>query len=114
MLSVCTSYQAAALRDSIYDLAAAGMTAPELVEWMLEGHGEEWRAIPQRSGAGLWAWIIPPLALLVGLGVILGWLRANRASEERYATPPSPLSEGEREQLAAAMREWDETGEEEV
>src|SRR5690606_17734248 len=46
MLETCTSSQAAELRDSIYDLAAQGMSSDELVEWMLSRHGEQWRALP--------------------------------------------------------------------
>jgi cytochrome c-type biogenesis protein CcmH/NrfF len=114
MLSVCTSYQAAALRDSIYDLAAEGMTSDELIDWMLSRHGEEWRAVPQRSGAGLWAWVIPPLALLAGLGVLVGWLRSSRTPGGEIAPPDDHLSEGDRERLATALREWAEVGEEEV
>ena len=115
MLEVCPSAQAEALRDSIYDLAAQGMTSNELVEWMIANHGEEWRGLPQRSGIGLWAWIIPPLALLLGIGAFVGWLRANRRSgPEEVAGEPSPISESDREQLTAAMRDWEESGQEEL
>lgn len=113
MLEVCPSASAAALRDSIYDLAAEGYTTDQLVEWMLARHGEEWRGVPQRSGAGLLAWLVPPLALLVGIGVVVGWMRANRA--ETAATPAqvTPISDADRERLAAALREWEESSEEE-
>jgi cytochrome c-type biogenesis protein CcmH/NrfF len=115
MLEVCTSYQAAALRDSLYMLAAEGMAADELIEWMIGNHGEEWRAVPPRSGAGLWAWIVPPLALLAGLGALLGWIRASRAPERDPNAPPSPtVSAEDRERLVAAMREMEESGEEVV
>ena len=115
MLEICPSDQVAALRDSIYDLAEAGATTDEIVEWMLANHGEEWRAVPRRSGAGLWAWIIPPLALLLGLGLFVGWLRAGRSAEAAAPPPPtSTLSDAERERIAVAMRDWEASGEEEV
>ncbi len=113
MLKVCTSSQAAALRDSIYDLAADGASANEMVEWMIGRHGEEWRAVPQRSGAGIWAWLMPPLALLVGAGAVVGWLRASRRPEESASAALPLVTDDERERLAAAMREWEASGEEE-
>lgn len=116
MLETCTSSQAAALRDSIYDLAAAGMPSNEIVEWMLEGHGEEWRAVPRRSGPGLWAWLIPPLAFIAGLAIVLAWLRASRGSDTGIPPPAEPgaVSSADREKLAAALREWRDSGEEEI
>jgi cytochrome c-type biogenesis protein CcmH len=114
MLEVCPSPNAAALRDSIYDLAAEGQTTDQIVEWMLARHGEEWRGVPQRSGAGLLAWVIPPLALLIGVGVLVGWLRASRAQAEVAVPESEPISETDRDKLAAALREWEESGGEEV
>ncbi len=114
MLETCTSSQAAALRDSIYDLAAAGRPADDIVEWMIGRHGEEWRALPRRSGAGVWAWIIPPVALLAGLGIALGWLRSNRREDAEVSVPTGSVNDEEREKLAAALREWQNSGEEEI
>lgn len=114
MLEICTSSQAAALRDSIYDLAAEGMTSNELIEWMLGRHGEEWRAVPRRSGAGLWAWMAPPVALLIGLAGMAYWLRANRATTDRGAVAESAISEADRNALAAAMRDWEAAAEEDI
>lgn len=113
MLEVCPSPDAAALRDSLYDLAAEGATSAQLVEWMVGNHGEEWRGVPRRSGAGLWAWLIPPLAILVAVGAVFGWLRTNRAETVQVAEEET-ISAHDRERLAAALREWEESGEEVV
>jgi cytochrome c-type biogenesis protein CcmH/NrfF len=115
MLEICPSPEAAALRDSIYHRAAEGAPSSELVEWMISRYGEEWRGVPLRRGAGLWAWIMPPLALLMGIGVLAGWLRANRRGGGGEAATAAPvLSDGDRERIAAALRDWDESGEEEA
>lgn len=115
MLEVCPSPQAQALRDSIYDLAAQGASSEEIVEWMIGNHGEEWRGLPRRSGAGLLAWVIPPIALLLGVGAIVGWYRATRRKEDGVAEPEAPaISDAERQKLSMALREWEETGHEEV
>ena len=115
MLETCPSPQAGALRDSIYDLAAQGADSEEIVEWMLGNHGEEWRGVPRMSGAGLLAWVIPPLAILLGLGLLIGWLRSNRTDPVSSApVPESNLSEADREQLARALRAWEDAGEDDL
>ncbi|CAN5641931.1 hypothetical protein BH23GEM3_BH23GEM3_20150 [soil metagenome] len=112
MLEVCPSPPAEFLRDSIHMLAAQGASSGEIVEWMIANHGEEWRAVPKRSGAGLWAWILPPLALLFGAGVVVLKLRKLREPAVARAPAASALTEVEREQLAAALAEWEHSPEE--
>lgn len=112
MLEVCPSPQAAALRDSIRDLAAEGRTADQLVEWMIARHGEEWRGVPRQSGRGLWAWIIPPLVLLLGAGLVAQRLRGARAERPLAPEPSSSLSEAERARVAMALRQWEREDEE--
>ncbi len=41
MLEVCSSYTGALLRDSIQEMARAGWSTDELVDWVLANHGEE-------------------------------------------------------------------------
>ncbi|CAN5711391.1 hypothetical protein BH23GEM5_BH23GEM5_02840 [soil metagenome] len=109
MLEVCPSPQAELLRDSIRDLAAAGQTKHEIVAWMIDRHGEEWRAVPRRSGVGLWAWIVPPLALL-GAGA---WLARRGWSLRRTAPPPvvpSEISSTDQARLDAELRELERIG----
>lgn len=115
MLETCTSSQAAALRDSIYDLAEQGVPSGQIVEWMIGNHGEEWRAVPMRSGAGLWAWVVPPLVLLAGFAVVVGWWKSSRRAEPAQVAAEQPLiTADERERVAHALREWQRSGEEEI
>jgi cytochrome c-type biogenesis protein CcmH/NrfF len=108
MLEQCPAEPSRILRDSIHALAVQGWTANELVGWMLANHGEEYRAVPQRSGSGLWAWILPPGALLAGFGLVLFVVRRMRRPEvdeegiDGGAGDPSPEDE---ERLRAALRE---------
>lgn len=98
MLEVCPSSEAQALRDSIHARALQGASSTELVEWMLADYGEEYRAVPQSRGSGLFAWILPPLALLMGaLGVVMA-LRRFRPTEDTRADEGEP---GEDPRLAA-------------
>ena len=102
MLEVCPSFEADALRDSIQGAAEAGWSADSLVEWMIAGHGEEYRAFPRAAGTGLLAWFIPPTVLLLGLGVVVLVLRRLRGEPE---APPPALSGTEIERLDAALTE---------
>ena len=82
MLKVCTAQQSAVLRDSIHAFAYQGWTADELVEWMISNYGEEYRAIPETSGWGIFAWLLPPMGLLLGVAmVVVALLRFGPARE---------------------------------
>ena len=104
MLEVCPTREAEALRDSIQLGAAEGLSADSLVEWMIAGHGEEYRAWPKRSGAGLLAWVAPPLALLMGLAVVVVVLRRLMGRETGVAGSGG-LSDEEQARLDEAMAE---------
>lgn len=99
-----------ALRDSIRVAAAAGFTTDQIVEDVIARHGEQIRILPERRGAGLWAWIATPLVLLIGGGLIVARLR----NDQQKASPPAAvasISESERARVAAAMRQWEQGGE---
>ena len=110
MLEVCPSPQAAELRDTIEALARSGMESQELVEWVLSRHGEEWRALPRTEGKGLVAWLVPPGALLLGVGlvVLVLWkLRGSGRFADGYAGDEPDLSDADERRLARAVREFD-------
>jgi len=107
MLEVCPSREAEALRDSIQMFAEEGLDADSLVEWMIASHGEEYRAFPKRSGAGLLAWVAPPVALLVGLGLVVVALRRLKGSAVAGG-PAEGLTEEERDRLDAALAQLEE------
>ncbi|HEX2207465.1 MAG TPA: cytochrome c-type biogenesis protein CcmH [Longimicrobium sp.] len=108
MLEVCPSTQAEALRDSIRQMAAQGQSANAIVEDVLARHGEEWRAVPKRSGAGLLAWLILPMALVVGGLVLWGRIRVMRSSGPAPAAAGAQVSDDERARLDAALREFEQ------
>lgn len=102
MLEQCPAQESRDLRDSIHALAVEGWTADELKSWMLANHGEEWKAVPDRSGAGLWAWILPPFALVAGFGAVVVVARrfsrpeeedAESGTSETQSRGPSPEEE---------------------
>ncbi len=105
MLEVCPTREAQALRDSIQAGAEAGVDADGLVERVVALHGEEYRAFPKPSGAGLLAWLMPPLALVAGLAVVVVALRRLLAPGTREAG--AGLSDEERGRIEAALEAFD-------
>ena len=107
MLEVCTSAGGAMLRDSIQRMAERGLSGDSIVEHVVREYGEQWRAEPLRSGTGLWAWTVPPAALLLGGGLV-GWTlhrRRRAAHSASDVVEPSPLDQ---ERLASALKELEE------
>jgi cytochrome c-type biogenesis protein CcmH/NrfF len=114
MLEVCPSSQAELLRDSIRTAAAQGQSAEQIVDDVLARHGEEWRAVPKRSGVGLLAWLILPMSLVVGGLVLWGRIKVMRSQGPApAAAADAPVSAEERARLDEALREF-ERAEEEV
>lgn len=108
MLEVCPSPGGAALRDSLNNLAEQGMSSDELVEWVIENHGEEWRALPKAEGRSLVAWVVPPLGVLAGLFLVVTVLRSMRKSHPTVEPVEGELSDEEEKRLREAMRELDQ------
>jgi cytochrome c-type biogenesis protein CcmH/NrfF len=107
MLEVCTSSGGAMMRDSIQRMAQGGMSADAIVAAMLAEYGEQYRAEPLRSGAGLWAWLLPPVVLVVGLGMVSVTLaRRRRGLESR--DPSVPMTPDAERRLRDALRELEE------
>jgi cytochrome c-type biogenesis protein CcmH/NrfF len=92
MLEVCPSPEAGALRDSIRDLAREGMGEQELMEWMIDRHGEEWRAVPKRSGPRHLRLAHPAGSSCCSAPA---WWRGYGGGARRWRVPPEPAVAGE-------------------
>ena len=108
MLEVCTSGDAEVLRDSLQAGALGGMSADSLVEWMIAMYGEEYRALPEASGSGLLAWLAPPVALLLGLGLVVVALRRLKGPVPAAVSGDETITEDERDRLDAALAQLEE------
>ena len=113
MLEVCTSLEGAMLRDSLQVMAREGGSMQELVDWVITNHGEEYLAYPRTSGAGLMAWVVPPSVLILGLSVLVLFLKYKREDE------PEPvinrvISEEEEILLREALKEMEASEEPEL
>lgn len=107
MLEVCPSPGGAMLRDSIQERAERGMEADAIIQGILDEYGEEWRAEPQASGTGLWAWLVPPVVLLGGLGMV-GLLLARRRAASAAHEGEEEVQPEDEERLREALKRLDE------
>ena len=105
MLEVCPSPQAKFLRDSLQAMAWSGAPADSLVEWMLANHGDQYRAVPRVAGTGLWAWIMPPLALLGGFIIVAMVLQHFRVRREAQKETQAQISSEDESVLEEALKE---------
>ena len=81
---------------------------------MIANHGEEYRAVPETSGWGAFAWILPPLAILAGAALVTVAVRrfrpaADARGEGEAGAGPAyagaGISQEEQERLRSAIRE---------
>ena len=109
MLEVCPAPESRALRDSIHGLALEGWTEGQIVDWVIANHGERYLAVPRGRGTGLWAWVMPPVVLLLGAGVLVTFLRRSRPPRELNPEDSdlATIREDELDLLAEAVREAD-------
>ncbi len=109
MLAVCTSPGGAMLRDSAQSWALQGLSHDSIIERVLAEYGEEYRAEPRAAGTGLMAWIIPPVILLLGLGVVgVVLARRRRAEAALGPTAPPPVPEQDEARIRAALKRLEE------
>lgn len=85
------------MRALIRERLAAGDRPEQVIQYFVDRYGEWILLAPRRQGFTLLVWVLPPLAVLVGLGVVavcvVRWTRP----------PPAPTVSTPR--VDAAMRE---------
>jgi len=86
-VDVCETQQCVQMRNLIREKLAAGETKEEIKQYFIEQYGQRVVAAPAKRGLGLAVWILPFVALLLGLGWGAYMLR-NWASQRQG--PPTP------------------------
>ncbi len=105
-LSSCPSPQAAELVQWIAMQEAAGASKDEIIEILIERHGEEILGAPPAEGITLWAYIFPVAGFIGGGGIAAFVLRrmvggsasedssgASKSGSPALAPPPESTSE---------------------
>lgn len=91
---------AAAIRRQIVEQLAAGQTPGQIRAYFVGRYGQ-WILLAPSSP---FAWWIPPLALVFGIGVFARWLGRGRAA---VAAAPEPPARGVRQQIRDEVEQLD-------
>ena len=107
LLSGCGSSLAADLRDSIKDRVRQGHSHEQIMDWLVSIYGSDILGLPSYSGPGALVWVLPGLALAIGLGGAYLRLRQSRQSPPPAPAPAPPADDALRQKLEAELRERD-------
>jgi len=102
-LEDCRTQTCEQWRDNIKDLLAQGYTEQEVLEWHIARFGVEVLQEPPKAGAGLFAWLLPALGLLVGSGWLFFIIK--RWSNKSELVPVEAESGGE---ISSASADFDD------
>jgi cytochrome c-type biogenesis protein CcmH len=105
-LANCPSPQAATMRERVKQQLAAGMSEDEIVDSLYGIYGEIILGAPRAEGIGILAWVMPGVFLLVGVALLVRWLRSteHRASAAAPTGVPG-LAPDEQARLDAELSE---------
>ncbi|MDQ4145851.1 MAG: cytochrome c-type biogenesis protein CcmH [Actinomycetota bacterium] len=94
----CPSAEATRMRERIAGWAESGWSKDRILAHLEAQWGDIIRGTPRTDGAGLIAWLLPVLAILVGAVAVV--LAARAWSERRgQAASAPPLSDSDRSRL---------------
>jgi cytochrome c-type biogenesis protein CcmH len=103
------------MRGVIRQKLEAGETPDQIKAYFVARYGPEILLVPQTSGFTLGVWIMPVVALLIGLGIVFAVLRSWSRRGEDDAPPPSApetgapsLSEGDDARLEEELARFRE------
>jgi cytochrome c-type biogenesis protein CcmH len=92
------------MRDVVREKLAAGWTGGQIQQFFVERYGPGVLAAPPRRGFNLVAWIVPPVAVLVG---IVGLWLALRSLRGRSTDAPQPSANDANESLDQYLAQVD-------
>jgi cytochrome c-type biogenesis protein CcmH len=107
LLQLAESPQAQDERDFIRRKIAQGETKDQIKDDLVQEFGDAVLASPPASGFDLTAYLVPALALLLGLvGIVVGVRRWRRADRDA-GHPETPIEPAESERLDADLARYD-------
>ena len=71
-------HYAAPAREKIAELQKAGMNDDQAAAFFVKREGLKALAVPPDEGFNRMSWLMPPLAILLGLGGIAWWIKRSR------------------------------------
>ena len=76
---------------------AQGESREEILQYFVDAYGPNVLAEPPKRGFNLLVWVIPPVGLLLGGGIVVMVVRGMRRPSDEYAAEEEPLDEAELE-----------------
>jgi cytochrome c-type biogenesis protein CcmH len=96
---------AAQMRGIVRERLAAGETPEQVVQYFTDKYGEWILLAPARHGFTLLVWILPPLAVVLGLAItvylVRGWTRRSPAERAAIGTVDAAMRERIRKEMEA-------------
>ncbi len=93
------------MRAVVREKLAEGMTRGEVLQFFVDRYGESVLAAPPKEGFNLIAWVVPIVAVLLGVVAVALVVRAMRTSAPPPARAESGTEEGLEEYLAVVDME---------
>ncbi len=109
-LDVCETQACMDWRAQIRDQLAAGWSEEQIVDYFVAQYGERVLAEPKRSGFTSLVWVLPVIAISLGLGVtwqVLKKWRSNVAPATGQPSTQPMISPELKAQIEQALRELD-------
>lgn len=108
-LDVCETQACADWRAQIRDQLADGWSEKQIIAYFVEQYGERVLAEPERKGFNSLIWILPVVAVVVGLFVagqaLRSWKRNKQQSREGAVPPQPAISPETRAQIEQELQE---------
>lgn len=90
-LDVCETQACKDWRDEIRSQLSAGWSEGQVTSYFVERYGERVLAEPERGGFTSLVWILPVVAVVLGLVVVVQVLRSWRVRKQERENTPKPL-----------------------
>ena len=106
-LDVCQTKACEDWRAQIRDELAEGWTDQQIIDYFVAQYGERVLAEPQRRGFTSFVWLLPVLAVLLGIGVVYEILKGwrTRKSAAAPASAVVDIPDEIREKIERELRE---------
>jgi cytochrome c-type biogenesis protein CcmH/NrfF len=88
----CPSSSAQDMRRQIAGWAEGGMTKGEIIDRLEDEFGPSIRAVPETDGAGLFAWLLPGIAVIGGAVAAVALARRWTKRAPAAIAPAQPVS----------------------
>lgn len=95
------------MRHRIHDMQATGKTDDQIVQTIVQEEGVVALASPPASGWGLFTWVMPGIALLLGFWIYSAWVRRNRKPAPAHSDADNAVLERFRDQIDRELDESD-------